>query len=336
MCMVLPNPSIRETVLDLFFSLLRIKPPAWATSFLAGRRLTTYGRVANLKTPGGREKGASLYSEDDTGEQNFVEHYTALLLAIFIKAGLLQSLLQIAQSEEDPILKRKTTLLMSEVLKLTGRLLPPSWSSELQLLPELFSAAAAFKDSNHFVASGIVYQISSVSRTLYRSAPSGTTSGGLPSSNSMTDLPTEDQPKTNAATVFDDASFRQLLVESGVLNHHNWAKWDWDVILRIIDGPLQIGKRLEEAIRASKFMKRIMSFYRPFKYKFADVKNTRATQKYVRVGCALIHSLLQSPEGVRCLADSKLLRQIAECLAQCDPVSEEVHPASELRIGNPD
>ena len=319
--MVLPSSSIRETVLDLFFSLLRIKPPAWATSFLAGRRLTTYGRVANLKSSDAREKGVSHYTEDDGGEQNFVEHYTALLLAIFIKAGLLQSLMQIAQSEEDPMLKRKTTLLMSEVLKLASRVLPPSWSSELQLLPELFSAAAQFKDDGHFVASGIVYQISSVSRTLYRSAPSGTISGGLTSTNSMNDLSAEDQPKTNASVVFDDASFRQLLVESGVLNHHNWAKWNWDVILRIIDGPLQIGKRLEEAIRASKFMKRIMSFYRPFKYKFADVRNTRATQKYVRVGCALIHSLLQSPEGVRCLADSKLLRQIAECLAQCDPVS---------------
>ena len=91
--------------------------------------------------------------------------------------------------------------------------------------------------------------------------------------------------------------------------------------MKVIDGPLQVGKRLEEAIKASKFMKRIMSFYRPFKYKFAEIKNTRNTQKYVKAGCALMHSLLQSPEGIKFLADSKLLRQVAECLAQCDPVS---------------
>lgn len=319
--MVLPNATIRETVLDLFFSLLRIKPPAWATSFLAGRRLTTYGRVANLRSTGLKERGATQYIDEEGGEQNFVEHYTALLLAIFIKAGLLQSLLQMAQSEEDPMLKRKTTLLIGEVLKLASRLLPPSWNAELQLLPELFTAAAQFKSDNHFVASGIVYQISSVSRTLYRSAPSGSIAGALPSNNSLNDLVNiEEQPKANPSVAFHDTTFRQLLVESGVLNHSNWGKWNWDVILRIVDGPLQIGKRLEEAIKASKFMKRIMSFYRPFKYKFADSKNTRGTQKYVRVGCALMHSLLQSPEGIRCLADSKLLRQIAECLAQCDPV----------------
>ncbi|XP_044717644.1 rapamycin-insensitive companion of mTOR, n-term domain-containing protein [Hirsutella rhossiliensis] len=316
-----PSPAIRDTVLDLFFSLLRIKPPAWATSFLAGRRLTTYGRVANLKSSTSRERSATLCLDEDTGEQNFVDHYTTLLLAVVIKAGLLQSLLQIAQSEEDPVLKRKTTLLIGEVLKLASRLLPPSWSAELQLLPDLFSAAAQFGNASHFVASSIVYQISSVSRTLYRSEPSESLVGAHPSGDSRQHLGMiEEQPKANAV-VFDDATFRQLLIDTQVLNSSNYMKWNWDVIIKVIDGPLQTGKRLEEAIKASKFMKRIMSFYRPFKYKFAEIKNTRNTQKYVKAGCALMHSLLQSPEGIKLLADSKLLRQIAECLAQCDPTS---------------
>ncbi|KAG6022548.1 hypothetical protein E4U41_002234 [Claviceps citrina] len=318
-----PNPSIRETVLDLLFSLLRIKSPAWATSFLAGRRLTTYGRVANMKSAATRDRSATLTMEEDSGEQSFVDHYTALLLAVLIKAELLASLLQIAQSEEDPMLKRKSTLLIGEVLKLASRLLPPSWSAELQLLPELFSAAAEVGNHDHFIASGIVYQISSVSRTLYRSAPSDSLVGALPSSGSTRNSGRlDDQPKpSNAAVSFDDATFRQLLIDSGVLNSSNFAKWNWEVVIKVIDGPLQTGKRLDEAIKASKFMKRMMSFYRPFKYKFAEVKNTKNTQKYVKAGCALMHSLLQSPEGVKFLADSKLLRQIAECLAQCDPTS---------------
>lgn len=319
--MVLPNPTVRETVLDLLFSLLRIKPPAWAATYLAGRRLTTYGRVANLKSAS-KDKSAALYLEEDSGEQNFVEHYTALLLAIFIKAGLVNGLLKMAQTEEDPTLRRKTTLLIGEILKLSSRLLPPSWSAELQLLPELFSAATQFDNDNHFISTGIVYQISSVSRTLYRSAPSGSLTGAMPTSNSTNDLNSEEHPKTNASVVFDDATFRQLLIDTNVLNSSNYSKWNWEVIMRVFDGPLQVGKRLEEAIKASKFMKRIMSFYRPFKHKFAEIKNTRNTQKYVKAGCALMHALLQSPEGTKFLADSKLLRQIAECLAQCDPVSQ--------------
>ncbi|KAK8092075.1 HR1 repeat- rho-binding protein [Apiospora hydei] len=301
--LIIPNPALRETVIDLLFSLLRIKPPAWATSFLAGRRLTTYGRVATLKSTT-VAKGDSMY-EDEGAEQNFVEHYTALLLAILVKAGMMHNLLQVAQDNGNPPLKRKTTLLIGEVLKLASRLLPPDWSSELQLLPELFSAAVEFKQDARFNATGVVYQISSVSRTLYRSSPTNFSQGNmsLGSANEQHGS-IEDGPKNNTSLNTDDATFRQLLIDSGVLGR-----------------PLTNGKRLEEAIKASKFVKRVMSFYRPFKYRFSAYRSTRTTQKYVRVGCALMHTLMQTPEGSRYLADNKLLRQIAECMAQCDPTS---------------
>lgn len=325
--LALPSPSIRETVIELIYSLLRIKSPAWATSFLAGRRLTTYGRVASLKSSTESKPFGMSYSDDDGGEQNFVEHYTALLLAVFIKAGLLPHLLHLTQDTENSMLRRKSTLLIGEVLRLSSRLLPPSWSNDLQLLPELFAAAASFRDESHFIATGTVYQISSVSRTLYRSTPSYWAAGGDLSHNSV-DFSTllDEQPKAGTNLSFDEATFRQLQLDSGVVNSSNYLKWNWDIVLKIIEGPLLNGKRLEEAVRASKFVKRLMSFYRPFKYKFADMKSTKGTQKYVRVGCALLHTLLQTPEGFRYLGDSKLIRQMAECLAQCDPVSSMANP----------
>ncbi|KAL2160484.1 hypothetical protein VTH06DRAFT_1172 [Thermothelomyces fergusii] len=314
--MVVQAGPIRESIMDLIFSLLRIKPPAWATSFLAGRRLTTYGRVANLRST--NTKSSHQEFEEDGGEQNFVEHYTALLLAVFIKSGLVPALLKLTQNNESAPLRRKSTLLIGEVLKLASRLLPPSWSSELQLLPELFISAARLREEAHFTATGVVYQISSVSRTLYRSSPSAY----LPSAHHHMDPNAlDDHPKASTATNFDDGTFRQLLLESNVLSSSNYTKWNWDVMTRLIEGPLTSGKRLEEAIKASKFIKRIMSFYRPFKYKFSEIKSSRNTQKYVRTGCSLMHALLQSPEGVKYLSDNKLLRQIAECLAQCDPTS---------------
>ncbi|KAL0473922.1 Rapamycin-insensitive companion of mTOR, N-term domain-containing protein [Neurospora intermedia] len=317
--MVVNTGPIRETILDLLYSLFRIKSPAWATSFLAGRRLTTYGRVTNLRSTS--TKGSHGDFDDDGGEQDFAEHYTALLLAIFVKSGVVQGLLRLTQELDNPPVKRKATLLIGEVLKLASRLLPPSVSSSLQMLPELFSAAANLKDEKHFIASGVVYQISSVSKTLYRSSPTTYTPSVVPSSNSLDLGILDDHPKSNSAITFDDATFRQLLVDSHALSSSNYAKWNWDIILRVIEGPLTSGKRLEEAIKASKFIKRIMSFYRPFKYRFSEVKSTRNTQKYVRVGCSLMHTLLQSPEGCKYLSDNKLLRQIAECLAQCDPTS---------------
>jgi rapamycin-insensitive companion of mTOR len=316
-CLMLPNSTIRETVIDLLYLLLRIKSPFWAVPFLAGRRLTTYGRVANLKAA---PQKTTQSTEDESGEKSFVDHYTALILAVLISCDLLHALLQVTREADNSMLKRKTTLLIGEVLKLASNLLPSSWSSQIQLLPELFTAASHFGREERFDATGTVYQISSISRTLYRTTPS--TAGALTLNNSSDNLINpEDTPKANPNLSLDETTFRALLVETQVVTSSNPLKWKWDIILKVIEGPLLNGKRLDEAIKASKFIKRIMSFYRPFKYKFAEVSNTRVHAKYVRVGCALMHTLLQTSEGVKYLIDNKLLRQIAECLAQCDPVS---------------
>jgi hypothetical protein len=325
LAMMLPNPATQETVIELIHSLLRIKSPSWATPYLAGRRLTTYRRVANLKpATTATSKLSTAYIDEDSGEQSFVDHYTTLLLAIFIKAGLLRSLLAICQSSDaPPTFKRKATLLTEEVLGLTSKLLPASESKDLLLLPDLFITAARFGDEARFTSTNIIYQISSISRTLFHTA---VTPSGLPPS-SMLALEEKQQQhakqQNQAVANHDEGSFRNLLVDTGVLASGNPTKWNWELMMKLIDGPLQNGKRLEEAMKASKFMKRLISFYRPFKHKFSETKNTRATQKYVKAGAALVHALLQSTEGCRFLADSKLLRQLAECLAQFDRVSED-------------
>lgn len=43
--------------------------------------------------------------------------------------------------------------------------------------------------------------------------------------------------------------------------------------------------------------------------------------KFVKLACTTITTLLANPDGVRYLLEDKLLRQIAECLIQLDPVS---------------
>ena len=121
--LMLPYSSIRETIIDLLFSLLRIKSPSWSSSFLAGRRLTTYGRVANLKGAPAKAT-ANISTDDETGEKNLVDHYTALLLSVLISADMLPGLLQVTKDADNQPLKRKTTLLIGEVLKLANKLLP--------------------------------------------------------------------------------------------------------------------------------------------------------------------------------------------------------------------
>ena len=221
----------------------------------------------------------------------------------------------------DASLKRKSTLLLGEILKLADYALPSSMSSKLHILPILMNSASLEEDQAHSISTNMVYQIDSMNRTLHRSSMSSKSS--MPSL--MTNLEANVLPKSiesgRAKIDMEEIQFRSLLVETQVTNTVNYLKWKWDVILNIIEGPLLNPRRLDEAVKGTKFLKRLIGFYRPFKYRFSNASNTKANQRYVRVGCALLKSLLQSPEGIQYLSESKLLRQLAECLAQLDTVS---------------
>ena len=208
-------------------------------------------------------------------------------------------------------------------MKLANHSLPSTLSADLQILPRLLAAAAKEDEDSFSSATGTVYQIDSVNRTLYRSglasrAAEASTTGAWEASN----IPkSAESGSTKLSVEMDDLQFRSLLLETQVLNTVNYLKWKWDLINDLVVGPLLNPKRLLEAISATKFLKRLIGFYRPFKYRFSDIKSTKPNQRYVRTGCALLRTLLKTAEGTRYLAESKLLRQLAECLAQLDRTS---------------
>lgn len=193
-------------------------------------------------------------------------------------------------------------------------------SSKLQVLPYVLSAAVDSESEIRAVASGMIYQVDRINRTLYRTARSHSVQTSTQDIDQRDAVRLSEQTNSTLNIQMDEAQFRTLVLDTQVLNTVNFIKWRWDLIHEIVEGPLLNPKRLDEAIKATKFVKRLVGFYRPFKYRFSDLKNTKPNQRYVRTGCALMRTLLQNPEGVRYLADNKLLRQIAECLAQLDRV----------------
>lgn len=234
----------------------------------------------------------------------------------------LQALSDLIEEETDLSLRRKATLLLTEVLKLANHSLPQNLSAKLQVLPHLLPAAINFEGENHDVSTSTIYQIESINRTLARSG--GFSSG--PGRYSVdvdisASILSGDQGKDKLSPAMDETQFRNAVLETHVLNTVNYIKWKWDLIHRIVEGPLTNPKRLEEAIKGSKFMKRLIGFYRPFKYRFSMIPNTKPNQRYVRTGCALMRTLVQSSEGTKYLAENKFLRQVAECLAQVDRMS---------------
>ena len=307
-----PILHARDLVLELLFDVLRIKPPSWSNTFLAGRRLTTYGRVTNLVAEPSTKR-TPLEGVRSDQSLDLTAHFVSIVLATFIKVGLIQALSQLITDEEDPALKRKATLLLTEVLKLAGQSLPVSLSAHLQVLGHLVSPLSDMDSENHSLNTSLVYQIASINRTVGRS--DGT---GKQMVHTELLVGTQASERSKYSAGMDAEQFRVAMMETGVPHHTQYLKWKWDLIHSLVEGPLTNPKRLEEAIKGTKFLKRVVGFYRPFKYRFCMIRNTRPNQRYVRTGCALIKSLASTSLGIQYLAENKLLRQIAECLAQVD------------------
>lgn len=314
--LVYPIPQSRDTVLELFFDILRIKPPSWSSSFLAGRRLTTYGRVNTLPTQQTSSRQPTEYDAD--GRFDLTYHFSAFVLAASVKAGLVPALVELIRVEDDLMLKRKAALLLTEVLKLAHHALPEAISANVQVLGELVPSLTDYGSETSSTNLTMIYQIESINRTLNKTAVS---SFGRFIRDDELAVGPQAAERTKYSALMDADHFRQAMADSQIPNHSQYLKWRWDLIHGLVEGPLTNPRRLEDAIRSPKFLKRLVGFYRPFKYRFSIIRNTRPNQRYVRTGCALLKTLTQTSVGLEYLAENKLLAQIGECLAQVDPHS---------------
>lgn len=313
--LVYPSPITRDLILELLFDILRIKPPSWSSSFLAGRRLTTYGRVNGPAEPNMKR---AFEEESAEGRFDLTAHFTAIILATLLKVGLVPALMDLIKFEEDSAMKRKSTLLVTEVLKLAHHSLPKSLSADIQVLGDLLSPFDA--PGMEFIASNtsMVYQIESINRTANRT---GTISSHKHFEGDEMAVGAQALEKAKFTATMDAKLFQQAVLDTGVPHHKNYTKWNWNMINNLVDGPLTNQKYLEETLRSSKFVTRLVRFYQPFKWRFSVIRNTRPNQRYVRTGCALMRALCQTPVGVQYLSENKLMRQLAECLAQLDKYS---------------
>ena len=223
----------------------------------------------------------------------------------------------------DLMLKRKATLLLTEVLKLANRSLPRDLSAGLQVMPRPLDTAIDLENGDDASLTAMIYQVDSVNRTLNH--PGLDAKSHSISNHVYREMPNAGRPnettRSKLSVDMDELQFRSTVLDTQILSSSNYLKWKWDLINDIIEGPLLNPRRLDDAIKNTKFLKRLVAFYRPFKHRFSDARNTKPNQRYVRTGCALIKTLLQNPEGIIYLSENKLLRQLAECIAQLDPSS---------------
>lgn len=81
------------------------------------------------------------------------------------------------------------------------------------------------------------------------------------------------------ALQMDDKTFQAILLDSQVMTAKDPSKWNFEVLQELIEGPLLNSKRMEEAIRVSRYMRKLMSFFHPFSHKFSDMPKTKVRQR---------------------------------------------------------
>lgn len=70
----------------------------------------------------------------------------------------------------------------------------------------------------------------------------------------------------------------------------------------LVEGPLLNPKRLDEAIRATKFVRRLFSFFHPYNNRFSTVKRTRVSGFTRLKGEALMEKDSQITNGLNSVA----------------------------------
>jgi rapamycin-insensitive companion of mTOR len=254
---------------------------------------------------------------------NMIDHHLTMILIIFVDAGILMALVDMVKSD-DIYISRKATLLIGEILQLSTKLLPMSMATQVQSLPKLFALASSFDDEQvrHNATTALAH-IDRLSRIRTRYLSQATLDNKQEREASLK----RNQEKVHEVKVrmginIDDIHFRQLIMDTQILNTKDYTKWNWENILELLQGPLLNQKRLDEAMRGNKFIKRLLAFYRPFAHRFSDINASKANfTRYVNTGCVLFTTLLNNPDGVRYLGENKVLIQLAEALRELDPLN---------------
>ncbi|ORZ19033.1 Rapamycin-insensitive companion of mTOR, N-term-domain-containing protein [Absidia repens] len=351
-----PVTETKKMVLDMFFDIFNVQLPKDHNNFLAGRQhtvtmsvpdtiatkvtkplpgtsssssTTTTAAAAAAAAATSAANNRSLNSGRTTASNserlNMMDQHLSIILIIFIESDILMALIDMVKSD-DVYISRKATLLIGEILQLSTRLLPILMAIQVQSLPKLFALASNFDDElvRHNATAALAH-IDRLTRVRARYATSSST--GIRNGDSTTTTTTTTtqervhEVKRKMGYAIDDPHFRQLLLDSQVLNTKDYTKWSWDTIVELLQGPLLNPKRLDEAMRGKKFIKRLLAFYRPFKHQFSDINCTKANVvRYVKTGCILLSTLLSHVDGVRYLEENKLLNQLAEALDELDPL----------------
>lgn len=300
------NSKLRNIIMDIVFDILRIKVLPGVANSSIGESIKKLNSVLQNEN--------YSFSYDTINEQNFeyniVNHYVGLLIQILINQGqLLVRLIEIIEDNFDEENTNKATLLFGYVVERANKLIP-SQLIEKQLL---------LNKNNSLLSIGSISKIEYIIRN--KITPNKSISKLKQSELKHYINKINLEYKIN----IDDLEFKSLVNNTRVLTIKEYDNWNWTLLNSLIQGPLRSPRRFDELVEKNpKFLKRLMSFFRPFKFRFCNVQTTNSKvnyKKYLNAGINLLETLLSLENGKKYLSNNKLFSQLSEIFAQVDPFS---------------
>jgi hypothetical protein len=324
----LPGPMDRKMViLNLVQSVLvavaphrGIPPPTLWTGPNEGRRRASTQAPTDFDMVGADEvgdtagQGFELYLDTEVEDEDDLvpttksigyfasDIFCASLLLVFVHHGIPQALITIAKRSQssacgyEPEVAHGATVLLQHMLVLMDNLLPPATVAPLH---DAFTGAVAGLYSEH----------NGTSDSLLSSVVGGAASGA---STFMI--------SSSAPLFMDDAVFQTNLKESHVEQHNEPSRWNFDILLLLVQGPLRVPARVRWARDNTRFFTRILGFYKPSALKsFATLRREECTDEICGFGVAMVETLLACKEGAEMLERSdfpKALRQMLQELVE--------------------
>lgn len=284
------SPKLRGVIMDIIFDILRIRALPWLETSSVGAVLN----VMHTKLRTGSSRFAYTELEPTSLQHGLVNHYLGLLVIILVRCGIMPLLADLVAARDKT--SEKASLLLYHIYHMATTLIPADILNGYNLLPaspELTATVMIEKRARKQVT------------------------------RKLQDVKPYVKAIDNEACYnLDDSEFKLMVTNTRVLTVKEYEEWNWTLLSTMIQGCLRNPKRFDDIEKSPRFLKRVISFYRPFKYRFCGVPTTaKNAKRYVTVGCQLLEALLSFDAGIRYLASSKLLPQLAEALAQVDQYS---------------
>lgn len=294
----LPYPEVHRHLIELIYELFGLKTPDWLENFedslrcvfftLPNRKSRTHRQ--NVDTGSSHQHTKSYFPEEwqlydgfvakeaeyilpsrSKNRLNFVSNYCGLMLQVMVEFGILEALVSVILDSNDKAAINLSTILLGELLHLSGKYLPASiYAHRCQSLPTLVAASICNCKTRRNRALTAINHLNQIHELM----KNGPKPASLfleqqiyfcqPNSRIM------NQTRTRTSSKNSDDNMVSLIKNSLVLKRSNFKDWNWDMIVNILKHPGEWMRKLDDK-DVIHFVRRLLDFFRPSRRQFSSI-----------------------------------------------------------------